>query len=307
MSTKIYDGFRIQAGSAQANLQLLDTLLAPLQQLVDAKNKKLILERAMRLFDRTMVRALERRELTQEMCDAARWGALSEACNSVQTEQTKCRNSLSRSPLIDCDVQLFLRPHHESNSLLGYLQEERVGARTYLLTVAGVSDFAYWNNTDPPEELAEEEWDARGRLWNEVLDSPRACLTMSFQPGFPSFEDEDLAQLPSLTERAQWLAKNRLLDQAVFKLMTPEELTAYHEKASFAGISRAMRQAEKLMADPSTELGQEFVALAGKFSALLPSAFTLKLLRTSMKDVTGLENVDWEALKLKEKAEHPGD
>ena len=31
-------------------------------------------------------------------------------------------------------------------------------------------DYAYWNNTDRPDEITDEEWNARGDTWHEILD-----------------------------------------------------------------------------------------------------------------------------------------
>jgi len=31
-----------------------------------------------------------------------------------------------------------------------------------------VEDFAYWDNTDPPENVSDEEWKRRGEIWEEV-------------------------------------------------------------------------------------------------------------------------------------------
>ena len=33
-----------------------------------------------------------------------------------------------------------------------------------------VVDYSYWNNTDPDENVSEEEWESRGQVWEEILD-----------------------------------------------------------------------------------------------------------------------------------------
>jgi hypothetical protein len=35
--------------------------------------------------------------------------------------------------------------------------------------IVGATDFSYWNNTDPPEDIADAAWDERGKLWNKAL------------------------------------------------------------------------------------------------------------------------------------------
>lgn len=31
-------------------------------------------------------------------------------------------------------------------------------------------DFAYWNNVEPPEDVSEEDWKARGEKWKEMIE-----------------------------------------------------------------------------------------------------------------------------------------
>lgn len=34
-----------------------------------------------------------------------------------------------------------------------------------------IGDFAYWNNTDRPDDIALDEWDNRRDVWNDILDN----------------------------------------------------------------------------------------------------------------------------------------
>lgn len=35
----------------------------------------------------------------------------------------------------------------------------------------GVERFPYWNNSDPPEEMTQRQWDKRGDIWEEAMDT----------------------------------------------------------------------------------------------------------------------------------------
>lgn len=37
---------------------------------------------------------------------------------------------------------------------------------------AGVLEYGYWDNTDPPEDMSEEEWAAREQAWAFMLAEP---------------------------------------------------------------------------------------------------------------------------------------
>jgi len=34
----------------------------------------------------------------------------------------------------------------------------------------GFEEYGYWNNTDKPDDVSEDEWDERERVWDEVID-----------------------------------------------------------------------------------------------------------------------------------------
>ena len=38
----------------------------------------------------------------------------------------------------------------------------------YLSKKKYIKDFAYWDNTDPDEEVSEEEWEERERVWDSI-------------------------------------------------------------------------------------------------------------------------------------------
>ncbi len=57
-----------------------------------------------------------------------------------------------------------------------------------------VSEFMFWNNTDPPDELTEREWSERQRIWDGILDDQcissipsTGGLTMNYIPNFWTF------------------------------------------------------------------------------------------------------------------------
>jgi hypothetical protein len=38
-----------------------------------------------------------------------------------------------------------------------------------LLSVEGVEEYCYWNNTDEPKDILHEEWEKRGKVWSKLL------------------------------------------------------------------------------------------------------------------------------------------
>lgn len=298
MSTKIYTGLCLDAGSASANLRLLDDVIRPVQALVDLKNRKLVTEAAVHLLDRLMVRARLGELLTPQMVDMLRGsgGVLLRVISDTTAQQTRCRRGAERAPRIDCDVSVFLRHHHESGAMLAYIQEERVGVRDWLLGQQSVRDYAYWNNTDRPQEISSEEWDTRARHWRTVLTNNTACLTLAWEPVYPAISDEDLRFIPGHLARAQELARGRLLDEAVHALMTEDEVLALKSRACFAGLSRALRKAEGLLSNPDTVWGSRFVTLTQEIAAMILPTVTMTSLLSSPRDLPELSGLPWETL-----------
>lgn len=86
-----------------------------------------------------------------------------------------------------------------------------------------VSEYAYWNNVDQPENLSEEEWDLRERDWNEALEGigiPSEngfCfyLTQSIKDAHSfiwSWENDVLPYLTPTEVLKEQIAKNVLAD-----------------------------------------------------------------------------------------------
>lgn len=50
------------------------------------------------------------------------------------------------------------------------------GLDEYIDALDYAEDYAYYNNSDPPEDIPESEWDERGRIWDALLDEPHMHL-----------------------------------------------------------------------------------------------------------------------------------
>lgn len=296
MSTKIYNGFRVNTGSLAGNMAKLDEFIDPIQKLVDKKNKSLVLRRAWTMLDSLYMRIHDGVALSDEQKDSTEWGVLGCSAQAVRKEQRECRGTQERSPGIDCDVSLFLRVHHPSHTILGYLQEERVGVWDALIAMDGVEDFSYWNNTDQPDDVSDEAWDQRRDCWNEVLDERQACFTLSWEPSFSRLAEEDLCAIPSLEERAHRIAHNTISRQATDELMTEAEKAALKDRACFAGYMRASREAELQLRNSESEYFKKRAALqAGYMTVLLPE-ITLELLSRDIRRLPKLEGLNWSEL-----------
>ena len=80
--------------------------------------------------------------------------------------------------IIDASKMSLRSPFNISAFAAIYLHQDRfyvkfVGVPDELLAGAPLLDMSYWDNTDRPDELSEEEWEARGSLVTTLLEDGR--------------------------------------------------------------------------------------------------------------------------------------
>lgn len=87
---------------------------------------------------------------------------------------------------------------------------------------SGVTPWGYWNNTDRPHDVSEQEWEERRNTWDKILgDSQTFALggLIAKCLGYPPYvtADEVLAEMPTVEERARRLAIDVLADESGIK------------------------------------------------------------------------------------------
>jgi hypothetical protein len=288
MSTKIYNGFRVNRGDALSNLNALNTVREKVQGLVDAKAAKVMAQRLVEAVDGYCIAHHElclgpARSFSQQWAEKAdkhvRWDLLEE----VLKEQRECRAAATRSPDIDCDVTLFLRPDPQTGMLYGYLQEEGVGAHKALLRMPGFEDYAYWNNSEGPEDVSEQDWVRRKKDWYRIFDADVACLQLRFEPNLLS-RDMLLAQVPSLEERSLQQAK-KLLENLLYRSWSRRRIAkgmvAEERLSEVVGFLQRSRRFTQPTAGP---LGQPLRSLSEHLKECLPRDFA-ECLSMKLQDI----------------------
>ena len=149
MSTKIYNGFRWDVADWQ-------------EALVKAFVFKPVLDRyAQEVLRRYL-------ELPVGVTLADRW-------MSWIDRRNKMRRTNRRDPLVDTDFSLVLFPVAGLSvpGILGMVFTEQQAWQKAWLEQPGVCEYAYWDNTDEPEDMSLEDWQERKRNWGIAL--PDAC------------------------------------------------------------------------------------------------------------------------------------
>lgn len=220
MSTKIYGGFRItQPGATDfLGLQvLLNELSARLTELACLETNKHVLRSAIDRFDQDSLRkaglinAPEMEGGDHEQDEDARDGYIACAILRLLERADKVEQTQRRDAAIDMSCELVLLPHE--SGLYGIAYTENRAIESAFFASEGIERFPYWNNTDRPNEVSEEDWAARGHLWHELLPGsgvPAECglsrklSPVSVIPGVKevvAFWHQHPQAVPSFSER----------------------------------------------------------------------------------------------------------
>lgn len=196
MSTKIYSGFKFADPDLSViHRHIMDwrNELRPLQQ---RATDAFVAEIAINMFD------------AERMRPGSHTGKspLMEAISTLWDRQAEVKKTQRRDPLVDFEFTISLMPFE--GQVYGITYTEQRAWQTLWMDKPFVLDFCYWDNTDPPEELPEEEWEERGRVWSKILDG--AIMTAPSMAGFSAdctheslMPDSDnvVAVLPTHEER----------------------------------------------------------------------------------------------------------
>ena len=126
-----------------------------------------------------------------------------------------------RDPEVDFSFNFNVIPYENELFALIYTEQEEMRKRWESLSE--VTEFRYFNHTDAPDGIDQDQWDARYTLWKKVLQGDVPNLR-GFQVQCTPVQDvrinlEDLLPyVPQLQNRINRESKNLLLDRKFFDL-----------------------------------------------------------------------------------------
>lgn len=170
MSTKIHNGYRITGpdGSRPDPFVFATQLRAHLWPVYESA-----FTRALVLAAVTAVDAAE------HAGKPAPDGPIATAWLGLHDRQKKIDATRERDPEADfqCDVTFLADPDDPTGPLYALLYTERPTYRATFERMPGVEPWPYWNNTDRPENLTDEEWQHRADTWDRVIGLTMAPIT----------------------------------------------------------------------------------------------------------------------------------
>jgi hypothetical protein len=213
MSTKIYGGFKFANPDLTViHSQLMDwrNELRPLHQ--QAANA-FVAEIAIHMFDTARMRPGSHTGETPLM----------EAISALWDRQAKVTKIHLRDPLVDFEFAVSLMPFE--GQVYGIAYTEQREWHSLWMAKPFIVDFAYWDNTDPPEDLPDEEWQERDRAWDSIFKS--AIMSAPSMAGFTAECTHDtlmpdtenvVAALPAFEDRVTRWAKKEAANKLLQKI-----------------------------------------------------------------------------------------
>jgi len=202
MSTKIYNGYILKEMRNVWELKAFaNKVRGKIRPIADELTHRLLAQLVAQRIDRiTLGMPLD------EPTDAVPYGY---ALATMREHARKIRETNLRDPEFDFSCSVSVIPIR--GMVLALLHADRNEYRAVFESIPGVAPYPYWNNTDRPNDISDEEWDKRKEDWNIALpgagvpNENGVLIECPFQ-FIPKIE-EAIQYLPSLTDRARHAAR----------------------------------------------------------------------------------------------------
>lgn len=158
MSTKIYNGYRLAAGTDPF------TFIAAARPVIDAVRDNL--DAALLAFD--AVRLIDNADLAGEVRPGA---PLAKALWSFQADQMKLKSSDYGHDPHRFELSFGLDPDTGRYGVMLYAEDPAL--REAFKALPEVEDFGYWDNADSPDGMSAKQWKARSDFWDRLMPENR--------------------------------------------------------------------------------------------------------------------------------------
>jgi len=218
MSIKIYNGYRIPAMSIAETLKWIKPCKDTCQEHVVSKYKKDIVDQAYGYMDSRDLGLLDE-EITALNGDKIKtnaspifiaWQYIVCAQEMVKLGKGSLYNYNSSVVIIPCNLDNLALLYYSDNEIVNIWESHDE-----------VERFGYWNNTDKPDELTDDQWSERERIWSPVFDNAPIDVGMTIQLSnadrmamFPSPAEISKKKLmPSIEKRVENFALGSMFNE----------------------------------------------------------------------------------------------
>jgi hypothetical protein len=208
MSTKIYHGFRFRSSDI---FEIQNTVAAWRIELAELHRRELAT-----LTGRMCAEMIDHHALNPKR--HAGNIPFQVTKNEIRDRQKNITVTGYRDPEVDFDFELTIFPFE--GHVYGVPFSDRSRWIVAWLNRPEVEDFSYWNNTDKPDTVSQEEWDHRQMVWDRILavnpaETPAmAGFTAECTDRFLYVFARDIIEfLPTFEQRVASRTRNSAMDR----------------------------------------------------------------------------------------------
>lgn len=162
MSTKIFNGWRMPDTTLDEAVKKIQGFRRLISEQADALAAQKLAHLMTNAIDLKARRAASGKPLSEH-----HFHNVDQIWQEILQRQAKIKETMGRDPDVDFEVTMNIYPMN--GSVLGVIYSEQQDWENAWFAIDGVEHYGYWNNTDRPDEVSEEEWQQRERDWDSVL------------------------------------------------------------------------------------------------------------------------------------------
>lgn len=164
MSTKIYNGLLIDFPGtiAELRLELIQLAKHKLIPAAETESAKLLANISIDHLDKDLWLAVDSSNTTSTMKDE-----IFKAWDAVQSRVHAIKTTDRRDPAVDFEFSLTLFPIKDKVLAIPICENRNL--LSILTNQPYVKEYGYWDNTDQPEGISDEDWAVRSQDWDKAV------------------------------------------------------------------------------------------------------------------------------------------
>lgn len=223
MSTTIYTGFKFKTDDIYEAMKDINEFRKHVKEVVDLKREFYFANEMQVLFDAVTA---EKRSLKKG--DSV-YGVV--ASNFYEKYRNSRANEYSRDDTVDYETSIVIFPFEEK--LYGMVFSALRELTSDWFAQDFIEDYHYQNQSDMPEDVTEEDWSERARVWEGILEissiPSNAGMTVQLVEGMPLLPQMDkvIKHFDSFERRCERMAENVLFEEKNKKISPDKMISAY--------------------------------------------------------------------------------
>lgn len=254
MSIKLYHGYRIKSTDIIEITKVLNEVGVAYDKAAKIYLATLVAHVMANSWD-ALTLSPELIERDEELRGLKDYSISMHAHDFIEGRKQKIKATEKRDPVYDFQLDVVIFPEANQIDTLALVFTENETFRRAFADHPMVESFPYWDNTDRPDELTDEQWEQRGKRWVDLIghDTPsRRGLTRQFEQRFgPDVHYDDIMPcFPKIENRAEKWAMDSLIND----YGKNQECPPRNEIYSWLNRARAWAKAENRLPNRIAEI-----------------------------------------------------